>query len=169
MNPIYLELSALCLPFIQHYQDDLLKHDYAELNASPDVPFLHWTRPTGTHLLLLHPADSPRWPAPDVTVPYLFGHATRDHILEQCLSIATYPHEHEITRVCHHFNGRDLTEITTAHGVAITQHYVARIKQTWYPRREEIYLPWWKEVDHSRLPSCYLRPPPNSNSNPPEP
>ena len=82
---VYKDLEEICLPLIEAYHDDLIKHDLRDILDHPGVPFLHFTGNTGTHLERLDPAET--YPAKGKLVPYIFGTADRRHILEQKIAV----------------------------------------------------------------------------------
>lgn len=91
MDKTYDLLVSKCLPFMWHYQNDLLEIDQRLIASHPGVPFFHWTRDCGTHIAFMHEPDWTGWPAKGVKVPYLFGHADREHILRgEALGTAEY-------------------------------------------------------------------------------
>ena len=77
---IHNKLVEKALPFIESYQDDLLKHDKKQLEDYPDRKFLHFTGSTGTTIITLYFKED--YPNKGVRVPYLFGSADRHHILK---------------------------------------------------------------------------------------
>ena len=131
MHPdlLYQELNARCSRFITSYRDDLEKHDRNTLAENPGVPFLHWSRDYGTDLLLFRGAD--RFPARGEEVPYLFGHAKREHILDQFKEIAEYRTLQSCCRLILHYNGRKLAEVTSKHALILVDQYRERIRREW--------------------------------------
>lgn len=129
-NPLHAELSRRVRPFIEHYHDDLDKHDLNWLNENPGVPFLHFTRACGTHLNPLHAADDPRWPAPGLLVPYLFSHATREQILQSNLGGIRYC-AGAAQRCILHFDGRTLTEVGPREALRIGEAYLRTVEEAW--------------------------------------
>lgn len=79
---VYDELVKRCDSLVEAYRDDLLLHDKELIEMYPGRKFLHFTRNTGTFLFLMHPADDELFPSKGERVPYLFGTATREHMLE---------------------------------------------------------------------------------------
>ncbi len=130
-NSIFAQLAAQCLPFIEAYHDDLLKHDRAAIGeeTAPRTPFLHWTRPTGTHLLQFTPAEE--YPPIGVQVPYLFASAGRDHILDQTVVIARYAST-EAVRAVHYFDGRALREISASKAIELAEDYRRSVQRQWH-------------------------------------
>lgn len=118
-----------CLPHIEQYRDDLLVHTRNELLEHPGVPFIHISRAWGAQLALLHAADSPFWPARGEKVPYLFGTADREHILDGTLATIKYPWDR--IRLVHYFDGICLREVTIQRAIEIATAYQRRVLDTW--------------------------------------
>jgi hypothetical protein len=73
---------------IKSYRGDLLVHDKTEIERNPGIPFLHWTRESGTHLAMLRPSH--KLPAAGEIVPILFGKGDREVIVENVVGMAEY-------------------------------------------------------------------------------
>lgn len=129
----YSELVRLSRPFIEAYEDDLLVHDRNAILASPGVPYIHWTRDTGTWMTVLWPADSESYPPKGVSVPWLFGTAQRETILEQKVSLAEYRNNplNTETLLCLYFNGKTLRKITTERAADIVADYERSVRRQW--------------------------------------
>jgi len=54
----YEELRNKVAGYITAYHDDLKKHDRDWIDSNPGVPFIHYTRSYGTHILPLPPAET---------------------------------------------------------------------------------------------------------------
>ncbi len=124
-------LLARVNPIVKHYRTDL-DHDKATIEANPGVPFLHFTRPTGTDLVLLLPADDPSFPPEGQLVPYLFGEVGRRELSEIPLRSAEY--WARPGRECvawHWFDGQLVQEITPDGAVQIAEQYRRRIQGEW--------------------------------------
>src|SRR5688572_17665714 len=127
---VYDQLVAKTLPLITAYHADLLEHDKNEITRYPDTAFLHWTREYGTHILMLHPPSM--YPAKYERVPYLFGTADREHILEQVLVIARYHADPKNgSHTCYYFNGDTLKQVTNERAVTIAQEYLRSVRSVW--------------------------------------
>jgi hypothetical protein len=127
-------LFALASPTLQGYRDDLEKHDREAIEANPGVPFIHWTRRNGTHITFLPEADT--YPRDGVTVPYLFGHADRWHILREKDCNARFfldPCYEDTTAgaMVVYFDGRRLSEVTVTKALEIVKVYQRRIEAEW--------------------------------------
>ena len=130
-SDVYDQLEAACLPLIKHYHDDLLKWDRECIEASPGVPFLHWTNEMGTHIVMLQPESE--YPAKGVEVPYLFGTADRWHLVRQIEDATKYHVSHQPHHYCHYFDGQKLRFL---HGdgdeaLNIAKTYCRRIVLNW--------------------------------------
>ncbi len=134
----YDQLFALCEHHIVAYRDDLVKHDKAWLEDHPGIPFLHFTRDYGTHLIALFPADSPTWPAPGVVVPYLFGTADREHILRETVTACDYCTDNSPHLLTMHFDGKKFHHITDQNTKDIAIDYTRRVEHAWKTARRAI-------------------------------
>lgn len=127
----YEELKQRCLPHIEAYHDDLLVHDRNHLAKWPGVPFLHWTRKCGTDLTMMYPHDSPAWPAEGEKVPYIFGTATREHVLGQNESMGKYHRDKRDGELAHHYNGKTVFPVTLQRAVDIIEDYARSVRHSW--------------------------------------
>jgi len=128
---IFEELQAACLPLVEAYRDDLVKHDKESIGNRPGVPFIHVTRASGTHICFMPSAAD--YPAPGVYVPYLFGTANRDHVLEQVVTFADYwlrPCA-EPVKLVHYFDGRRLRKVSLKDAQELLRDYGRRVRDTW--------------------------------------
>ena len=125
----FQKLSDAVGHLVINYRNDLLVHDRNEIEKRPDEKFLHWSRESGTHLMFLSGLEV--YPAKGTNVPYLFGSASREHILDQKLEFAKYFIKCEQVRAVHYFNGFDLAETTVQRAVEITREYVDGIVNYW--------------------------------------
>lgn len=125
----YEKVYVNASPIIKHYRTDLEIHDRKALE-NYDGPFLHLTRDSGTFLVKLLPPGSYLWPARDVKIPYLFGHADRSEILESTLcyvddrrlaehSLALYGHDGVV----------DVVSMERAKEIVV--NYVRHVKNVW--------------------------------------
>ncbi len=136
----YESLKPLSLPLLEAYHDDLQKHDRRWLAENPGVPFLHFTRDWGTHIIPLFPANHPSWPARGKRVPYLFGHADREHILDQAAAVLggiqdSYSADIRLTL---YFDGKALRTITPDRADRIVRDYTNRVRHAWRHLAEEV-------------------------------
>lgn len=132
----YQCVKGLSLPHIKHFKDDLLVHDRTWLRNHPGVPFLHWTRETGTDLCGLFPADHEAWPKAGEEKPYLFSHAKREHFLRhavihaQCR--ARYPKE---CLLALYFDGSRVAEVSVEKAIEIAMHHERMVLKEWGSRQ----------------------------------
>lgn len=128
---LYTELEAQVLPALEAYKDDLLVHDKKFITDNPGVPFLHYTRRTGTTIIPLHAPET--YPKKGVKIPYLLGEADREHILENSLvSMAEY-HTNTLngTFVCRFYNGERLRSISVLEAVKIAKRHAQYVRANW--------------------------------------
>lgn len=85
---VHDQLVELCDTHIQRYRNDLLVHDKSEIERNPGIPFLHWTRESGTSLAMMHPTHN--LPASGEIVPILFGEGGRDILVRNVVEMAEY-------------------------------------------------------------------------------
>ena len=123
---VYEQLVDECLPLVEHYQADLLVHDKNIIQEHSGVPFLHWTRQSGTWIVFLYPSTSDRFPPRGVEVPYLFGKANREHIATQIGEVAEGIEKMSNTLLTHYFDGKRLKRITVKQATEIAKDYVRR-------------------------------------------
>lgn len=129
---VYQQVKRRSLPIIEAYHDDLLKHDREWLSKHDGIPFLHYTRACGTHMIPMYPEES--LPAKGVRVKYLFGTADRDHIARQVKEMAAYlaGSERKTQKLVLHFDGKRLSEVTIDEAVKIAGDYYWKLSSRWY-------------------------------------
>ena len=127
----YERLYALASPVLKSYRDDLEKHDREAIEENPSVPFLHWTRESGTYISFLPPADT--YPAKDVYVPYVFGTAEREHLLREKVSMAEFCVNpcYSNAKLVLYFDGLHFQKITAEKAVEISKEYRKHIQAEW--------------------------------------
>lgn len=135
MQSIYDQLAETVLPLLTAYETDFTLHDRESLAARPGVPFLHWTHATGTTMAFLPDATDPEFPKCGELVPYLFGTADREHILQGKRTIAEY-HASPSNGIgnrytVHHYDGRKLKRITVQEAVDVVKSYARPIEAAW--------------------------------------
>jgi hypothetical protein len=130
---IYEELEKIALPFMEAYKEDLTTIDRKAIEYKPGVPFLHYTRKWGTTISFLPAADSPLFPPAGVRVPYLFGTADREHLLNECLSMAKHcapENDPPFLCVCY-FDGHKLRKTNFKHSRQIAEDYARSVRAAW--------------------------------------
>lgn len=143
-DSVYDQLEAACLPLITAFHNDLLVHDLAIIADHPGVPFLHWTRDTGTTIVMLTPAAE--YPGRGVRVPYLFGTADRWHIVSQVTEIAAYhlkPSNDPARYTCHHWDGSRLRRITVEQAVKVAAEYRRGVESGWTQENRDRRISEW--------------------------
>ena len=58
----YVQLYALASPHSKDHRNDLEKWDREIIEKMPGCPYLHYTRESGTHIVMMPPADSDYYP-----------------------------------------------------------------------------------------------------------
>ena len=131
MEHIYNQVVAKADSFIKYYRDDLLKHDKKAIMESDGVSFLHFTGETGTHIVLFHSPND--YPAKGDRIPYLFGTADRDHILDGMVKVVD--HMKKATRqdviLFWGQNNLDIKEINQDTAELLVRLYRDGIKTSW--------------------------------------
>jgi len=125
----YETLASKVSCHIEAYMDDLTKHDRAWIEAHPGVPFLHFTRSCGTHLLPLPAAET--FPAKGQRVPYLFASADRSHMLSQVGSFCGHCADCSTTKAIYHFDGHRLIHTSPAAAKETARQYQRGIMAQW--------------------------------------
>ena len=127
---IYQELERLCLPILESYLDDLIKHDRAAITDR--TPFLHFTGSTGTHMIRLYPADHEMWPNNGEQVPYLFGIANREHILKNgVVEAVAYMPKVNRNQLALYYDGTKLHKISQHNAEEVSRIYADGIRKQW--------------------------------------
>jgi hypothetical protein len=134
MNPeIYEQIKTKADPIITSYRDDLLKHDREFLDQAPDdLPFLHYTRDSGTHIVALHPAlHLDEIFHESELIRYLFGTVTRPQFIQKKLE------EHEgimstfgsrIELILYYGPQTGLEPVSESQALAVVQDYIKSVK-----------------------------------------
>lgn len=115
------------LPIMTHYQGDLdIDQKYIEDN--PGVEFLHWTRASGTLLVILWPAD--KFPVKEGKfIPYLFSFANRKHIIDEIITMSRYYTDpaHDNCKLVQYFDGKAVKKITAAQAAEIGRNHANKL------------------------------------------
>jgi hypothetical protein len=129
----YAQLYVLASPRLKDHRNDLEKWDREIIERMPGCPYLHYTRESGTHIVMMPPADSEYYPKAGEYVKYLFGMAEREHILRGCVSMAEY-----FVNPCNsfrglvlHYDGRRFWEIDASKALEIAREYRDQIITIW--------------------------------------
>lgn len=125
------QLIELSKPLIKHYHDDLLVHDMTWIKANPGVKFLHFTRECGTDLVGLYPHDHLKWPMAGEIVPYLFGMANREQILQRVSEVVKYRATYGLNKLTLYCNGSNVVEIRIGQAIELAQAHQQLILSHW--------------------------------------
>ena len=134
MENVYEQIKEKTLPFIKAYHNDLLIHDKNAIEGNPNIPFLHFTGSTGTNIELL--VDASEYPRKGERVPYLFGTAGREHILDQKVKMVdhmTKVNRNDLT-LYYPGEGKRVRTITHDKAKEIIREYRRRIEGIWRKR-----------------------------------
>jgi hypothetical protein len=131
------QLVELSLPHIKHYKEDLLYHDMNWIRGNPGIRFLHFTRECGTDLVGLYPHDHVAWPKAGEKVPYLFGFASREHILEQTTEIVKYRAHYGSNKLTLYCNGSNVVEIRMHQAIELAQANKELVLSHWAKEHAE--------------------------------
>ncbi|MCK5614027.1 hypothetical protein KAR91_69835 [Candidatus Pacearchaeota archaeon] len=127
---VYTEIKKKSYPIIEEYRNDLINIDKEWITDNPGVPFLHYTRNWGTHMIVLGPAEG--YPKMGELVPYLFGQAGRDHILRQKMESAVYFDKNEKIELIQYYDGETVKTIDKKQALEIVRVYSDKIhKEFW--------------------------------------
>lgn len=129
MKPLqcYKQLEKESLPYIKAFKKDLLCWDKKALFEHAGTSFLHFTRETGTHIVLFHSAD--KYPKKNETVKYLFSYADRYHILNQVYETVKYLTSKEKHDLILYYNGRTLKQIDKQRALDLALDYVVKTRK----------------------------------------
>ena len=127
---VYQTLLQLTDSNVKSYRDDLLIHDKQSIEENPEIPFLHWTRSTGTTLVFLPPHDSPAFPPKGQTVPYLFGRVNRVELSQKPLETAQF-FANQQGILTHHFDGQKIRRITEGQAEEVARNYARSVQSRW--------------------------------------
>jgi hypothetical protein len=130
-NDVYATLFQRVSGHITDYRKDLETHDLGLILANPGIPFLHWTRPTGTSIEFLFGPDAPAFPPKGKTVPYLFGHVNRVELTLKPFEVAEH-FQRQPSIIAHYFDGQRLREISVGAAVEIALSYSRQVQRAWH-------------------------------------
>lgn len=126
---LYDQLKEKADLFIKYYRDDLLVHDKNALEKNPNVPFLHFTGETGTHLIFLWPASF--YPEAGQKYPYLFGMTDRERELSELPSYVESMPRYNRGELTLHFDGKVLCKVSNKEAKFIADEYVQKVRKEW--------------------------------------
>lgn len=137
---VYLQVKGEVDDLLKAYRDDLIVHDAKWIRENPSVPFLHWTRETGTDLVALRGADASQWPARGERVKFLFGAAGRRKILAGMAQAAAYwcsAVSLPVLKVLW-YDGKCLWVVTPEKAQQIVDEYRQRVLREWDKQGEDL-------------------------------
>ncbi|MFC1766651.1 hypothetical protein ACFL6U_31815 [Planctomycetota bacterium] len=129
------QLYKKSLPLLEAYESDLM-HDKDWIENNPGVPFMHYTRATGTHLIPLNPSNT--YPPAGTKVKYLFGMADREYILQGKLEMQAWFENalREPPKLILHCDGRKLHPVTLKKAREILEDYARALRSQWELQRK---------------------------------
>lgn len=128
-TPAYEALEAATSHLIEHYRDDLLKHDRRFCADNPSWEFLHFAGPCGTHLVDMRPSGD--YPKSGEIVPFLFGHADRYHLLNSGLDCIRAIESSSDRRTVHYWDGSQLWPIDFKRARNLYLDYMESVRGDW--------------------------------------
>ena len=128
---VYEQLHEMSLPLLEAYESDLMTQDKDWIEVNPGIPFMHYTRATGTHLISFSLASS--YPPPGTRVKYLFGTADREKILQEKLEMQDWFENalREPPRLTLNYDGRTLQVVTLSKAREILEDYARATRAEW--------------------------------------
>ena len=134
MENVYEQIKEKAVPFIKAYHDDLFIYDKNAIEGNPNIPFLHFTGSTGTNIESL--VDASEYPRKGERVPYLFGTADREHILDQKVKMVDHMAKVNRNDLTLYYPGEGKRVRTITHDKAkeIIREYRRRIEGIWRKR-----------------------------------
>lgn len=133
MYRVFDQLHALAIVHMEDYFSDL------EVDKQRIVyfqaPFIHWTRKWGTSIEPLIAPD--QYPPHGVEIKYLFGHADREHLLNERVGTGAYftnPNNPKAEAV-HYFDGERLKRIKVEQAKELLADYAIQVRNCWANRR----------------------------------
>ena len=129
----YTKLEALSGPHVKNYRNDLLVHDKNMIEAYPGLPFIHFSRENGTHLYFLRTADL--FPAKGETVKYLFGWASRDHILDTERDALLCIIRENQSKIVLHYDGKTIRKVSSQQALDLYDANASKIRALWAKER----------------------------------
>ena len=132
---VYEQIDEKSRPLLEAYETDL-NHDKDWIENNPGVPFLHYTRATGTHLIPMNPSDT--YPPAGTKVKYLFGRADREYILQGKLEMQDWFEDplRDTPRLVLYYDGQKLQPVTLAKAREIIEDYARATRSMWELERK---------------------------------
>lgn len=129
-DQVFETIKELSEPLIQDYHDDLLVHDKSSIKGNTEnIPFIHFTGTLGTYIFFLEPSE--KYPVKGEIVKYLFGHADREHILEQVFKSVKWCRNSNRQSLILYYDGTRISKINQDIAESLTKEYVVKIRKEW--------------------------------------
>lgn len=122
MKKIFKQIMEKSLPLIENYENDLLVHDKKTIKGlKKTIPFLHYTNKNGTHLVIFHLYED--YPKDGESIRYIFGHADRDHLLNQVKEIISFFRRKKQELILYYNGNGKLSEVTQSRAEELGKEY----------------------------------------------
>ena len=149
---VYEQLREKSQPLLEDYEADLMTHDKGWIEVNPRVPFMHYTRAVGTHLISLNPSDN--YPPAGRKVKYLFGVADREKILQDKLEMQDWFESslRKSLKLILHCDGRILQPVAISKAREIIEDYICAVRAEWKRKVEGD-----EQCTPTSMPESYLK------------
>jgi len=128
---VFPELYVMTQDAVKDYRTDF-DHDKRLIDEMPEgTPFIHIAREMGTHMYMLPPAMSEKYPKEGERVPYLFSSADRNHMLRMVKTCIEYHYFHHNNHTWTYFDGKKFTNITPEQAMRLANDYTLKVKSDW--------------------------------------
>lgn len=130
----FKKIKEAALPLMVQYQSDL-ELDKTDICKNAGVPFLHFTRTTGTLLVMLTPADN--FPKKGEYIPHLFSRANREQLLKNIATMSKY-YKNGNNGPCEmvfYFDGERLKKISVEKAAEIGLAHARSVEAVWGRRK----------------------------------
>ena len=113
-----------------NYQNDI-NIDIDCIKDKQNVPFIHYLRENGSHIIFLNPVNT--YPLIGQRVKYLFGYVNRYQLLDtkQESHDAIIKNFKEQLISCHYFNGYEFLKVESSNIGNILKDYKEKIERLW--------------------------------------
>ena len=126
---VFEQLEELSRPLLKSFQSDL-EIDREMIETHEGVPFVHWTRETGTYMVHLVPPNHAGFPSLGEKVPFLFGKGDREKILNGAIGIAQHCTEGGHLLAVY-FDGKSIKPVSMDRSLAIVEEWAKKVKKSW--------------------------------------
>ncbi len=100
--------------------------DEKAIQERKGVPFLHFTRKTGTLIVFLSPID--QLPKKGEYAPFLFNFADREHFVNQMIEMSRYYVKNDGCLICQYYNGTTVKKISTTRAAEIGLAHAMKLR-----------------------------------------